>query len=139
MKGFMEELRNLFYNFALRKCDFRGRWSANLNENSKADSPEMWDGSLAVGSYIPLTYLFKNGLASQVIVFRLHSCLFLPRTAKYSTTRWLIELVATFIDSECYRPKGISTREMGVVPACMVLMMKWGPRNITGWPGVSIM
>ena len=31
------------------------------------------------------------------------------------------------------------TLKMGVVPACMVLMMKWGPRNITGWPGVSIM
>ena len=31
------------------------------------------------------------------------------------------------------------TLKMGVVPACMVLMMKWGPRNITGLPGVSIM
>ena len=31
------------------------------------------------------------------------------------------------------------TLKMGVVPACMVLMMKWGPRNITGRPGVSIM
>ena len=29
--------------------------------------------------------------------------------------------------------------KMGVVPARMVLMMKWGPRNITGRPGVSIM
>ena len=28
---------------------------------------------------------------------------------------------------------------LGVVPACMVLMMKWGPRNITGLPSVSIM
>ena len=27
----------------------------------------------------------------------------------------------------------------GVVPACMVLMMKWGPQNITGWPEISIM
>ena len=32
-------------------------------------------------------------------------------------------------------PKTLFT---GVVPACMVLMMKWGPRNITGQPGVSI-
>ena len=32
-----------------------------------------------------------------------------------------------------------NTLKMGVVPACMVLMMKWGPRNMTGWPGVSIM
>ena len=31
------------------------------------------------------------------------------------------------------------TLKMGVVPACMVLTMKKGPRNITGWPGVSIM
>ena len=31
------------------------------------------------------------------------------------------------------------TLKMGVVPACMVLTMKWGPRNITGRPGVSIM
>ena len=31
------------------------------------------------------------------------------------------------------------TLKMGVVPACMVLMMKWGSRNITGQPGVSIM
>ena len=31
------------------------------------------------------------------------------------------------------------TLEMGVVPACMVLMMKKGPRNLTGRPGVSIM
>ena len=31
------------------------------------------------------------------------------------------------------------TLKMGVVPACMVLMMKWGPRNITGRTGVSIM
>ena len=31
------------------------------------------------------------------------------------------------------------TLKMGVVPACMVLMMKWGPRNITGQPGVSVM
>ena len=30
------------------------------------------------------------------------------------------------------------TLNMGVVPACLVLMIKWGPRNITGWPGVSI-
>ena len=29
--------------------------------------------------------------------------------------------------------------KMGVVPACIVLAMKWGPRNITGGPGVSIM
>ena len=29
--------------------------------------------------------------------------------------------------------------KMGVVPACMVLRMKEGPRNITGRPGVSIM
>ena len=26
------------------------------------------------------------------------------------------------------------TIKMGVVPACMVLMMKWGPRNVTGQP-----
>ena len=32
-----------------------------------------------------------------------------------------------------------NTLKMGVVPACMVLRMKWGPQNITGWPGVSIM
>ena len=31
------------------------------------------------------------------------------------------------------------TLKMGVVPACMVLKIKWEPRNITGWPGVSIM
>ena len=31
------------------------------------------------------------------------------------------------------------TLKMGVVPACRVLMMKWGPQNITGRPGVSIM
>ena len=31
------------------------------------------------------------------------------------------------------------TLKMGVVPACMVLTMKEGPRNITGRPGVSIM
>ena len=31
------------------------------------------------------------------------------------------------------------TLKMGVVPACMLLMMKWGPRNITGRPGVSIL
>ena len=31
------------------------------------------------------------------------------------------------------------TLRMGVVPACMVLMMKWVPRNITGRPGISIM
>ena len=30
------------------------------------------------------------------------------------------------------------TLKMGVVPACMVLTMKLGPRNLTGWPGVSI-
>ena len=29
--------------------------------------------------------------------------------------------------------------KMGVVPACMVFTMKWGPLNITGRPGVSIM
>ena len=29
--------------------------------------------------------------------------------------------------------------KVGVVPACMVLMIEWGPRNITGRPGVSIM
>ena len=31
------------------------------------------------------------------------------------------------------------TLKMGVVSSCMVLMMKWGPRNITGRPGVSIL
>ena len=31
------------------------------------------------------------------------------------------------------------TLKMGVVPTCMVLTMRWGPRNMTGWPGVSIM
>ena len=31
------------------------------------------------------------------------------------------------------------TLKVGGIPVCMVLMMKWGPRNITGWPGVSIM
>ena len=31
------------------------------------------------------------------------------------------------------------TLKMGVVPACMVLMMKWGPQNISGRPSVSIM
>ena len=31
------------------------------------------------------------------------------------------------------------TLKMGVAPACMVLTMKWGPRNIAGRPGVSIM
>ena len=31
------------------------------------------------------------------------------------------------------------TLKMVVVPTCMVLRMKWGPRNITGQPGVSIM
>ena len=31
------------------------------------------------------------------------------------------------------------TLKIGVIPVCMVLMMKWGPRNITGWPSVSIM
>ena len=31
------------------------------------------------------------------------------------------------------------TLKMGVVPVCMVFTMKWGPRNITGRPGVSIM
>ena len=31
------------------------------------------------------------------------------------------------------------TLKMGVILACMVLMMKWGPQNITGRPGVSIM
>ena len=31
------------------------------------------------------------------------------------------------------------TLKIGVVPACLVLMMKWGPQNITGRPGVSIM
>ena len=36
-------------------------------------------------------------------------------------------------------PVILKTLKMGVVPACMVLMMKWGPRNITGRPGVSIM
>ena len=35
--------------------------------------------------------------------------------------------------------KRLNTLKMGVVPACMVLMMKWGPRKITSWPGVSIM
>ena len=29
--------------------------------------------------------------------------------------------------------------KMGVVPACMVLTMKLGPRNITSQPGVSIL
>ena len=29
-----------------------------------------------------ITYLFKNGLASQVIVFRVRSCVFQPRTSK---------------------------------------------------------
>ena len=31
------------------------------------------------------------------------------------------------------------TLKMGVVPACVVLMMKWGPQNITDRPSVSIM
>ena len=31
------------------------------------------------------------------------------------------------------------TLKMGVVPACMVLMMKWASQNITGRPGISIM
>ena len=31
------------------------------------------------------------------------------------------------------------TLKMGVVPACMILRMKQGPQNISGWPGVSIM
>ena len=31
------------------------------------------------------------------------------------------------------------TLKMGVVPACMVLRMKKGPRNVTSQPGVSIM
>ena len=31
------------------------------------------------------------------------------------------------------------TLKMGVVPACMVLTMKYGPQNVTGEPGVSIM
>ena len=30
-------------------------------------------------------------------------------------------------------------KKMGVVPPCMVLMMKEGPQNKTGRPGVSIM
>ena len=28
------------------------------------------------------------------------------------------------------------TLKMGVVSACMVLMMKWGPLNITGQPSI---
>ena len=31
------------------------------------------------------------------------------------------------------------TLNMGVVPACLILMMKWGPQTITGRPGISIM
>ena len=31
------------------------------------------------------------------------------------------------------------TLKMGVIPTYMGLMMKWGPRTITGQPGVSIM
>ena len=31
------------------------------------------------------------------------------------------------------------TLKMGVVPACMVFMMKWGSQNIIGLPSVSIM
>ena len=40
------------------------------------------------------------------------------------------------VDAELVIPK---TLKMGVVPACMVLMMKWRPRSITGQPGVSIL
>ena len=29
--------------------------------------------------------------------------------------------------------------KMGVIPACMILTIKKGPRNTTGRPGVSIM
>ena len=36
-------------------------------------------------------------------------------------------------------PVILKTLKMGVVAACMVLGMKWGPLNITGRPGVSIM
>ena len=38
-----------------------------------------------------------------------------------------------------FGPVITKTLKMGVVPACMVLMMKQGLRNITGWPGISIM
>ena len=31
------------------------------------------------------------------------------------------------------------TVKVGVVSSCKVLTMKWGPRNITGQPDVSIM
>ena len=35
--------------------------------------------------------------------------------------------------------KLIPQTNKGVVPPCMVLTMKEGQRNITGWPGVSKM
>ena len=60
------------------------------------------------------TYLFKNGLGLQVIVFRLQSCLSLPRTSNIYYNQ-LAELVVTFLDSECYRPKGTSTRGQKVI------------------------
>ena len=59
-------------------------------------------------------HLLKNGLGSQVIVFKLQYCIPLPRTSRILYYGQLAKLVASFIymyrPSECCSPKGTSTR-----------------------------
>ena len=46
----LQELESLLYIF----LHWKSRWSATHKDNSRANSPVKWDGSLAVGTYIYL-------------------------------------------------------------------------------------
>ena len=57
-----------------------------------------------------------------------------PRRSNRARYRAMLEITFSYLHV-CI----LKTLKMGVISACMVLMMKWGPRNITDRPGVSIM
>ena len=102
----MNDLNNLIFFLS---AVFGLTWLCNRHGRVKIISMEEQFIMVRItGQYF--TYLFKNGLASQVMVFRLQSCLFLPRTREIYYNQ-LAELVATFLYSECYRPEDTSTRD----------------------------
>ena len=92
-------------------------------ENSLTYSSQLWKVSLK-RSYFFISLLSLNFWCLETV----------SQKKKAPTKRFF-----GFNSQSVLGPVIPKTLEMGVFPACMVLMMKWGPRNITGRPSVSIL
>ena len=61
MKYFMEELGVSFvYNFALRKFDFRGRWSATPKHRRRSKKTQGWKALQPSRHYLTKTFMSQN-------------------------------------------------------------------------------